>query len=135
MITEKLNVLGRLMDENPTSPQVQTLAARIKSECRTTEEEKMIEDFVGQRLAALTDMVDTLREDAIRAQLAEIGDMINLSYIAKTYFKKSRAWLSQRINGNTVNGKTCRFTPDELDIFNDALHDMSNKLSCVTVRY
>lgn len=27
--------------------------------------------------------------------------------LAKTYFKKSRVWLSQRVNGNIVNGKPC----------------------------
>ena len=61
--------------------------------------------------------------------------MLNLSYIARKYFRKSRAWLSQRINGNNVNGKPCRFTPEELDTFNNALRDMSLRLSSADVRY
>lgn len=135
MIQDKLNELGKLMEQNPTSPQALTLAAEIKSACTTPEEEKLVEDFVGTRLASLTSDIEQLHDEATKLQLGEIGDMINLSYIAKKYFKKSRAWLSQRINGNNVNGKPCRFTPDELNIFNEALRDMSLRLSCVAVKY
>ena len=35
---------------------------------------------------------------------------LSLSYIAQKYFGKSRAWLMQKVNGNTVNGKTAAFT-------------------------
>lgn len=135
MIKQKLNELGKLIDNNATSPQVLALAAEIKSTCTTPQEEKLVEDFVGSRLTKLSSDIEQLHADAIKLQLGEISDMINLSYIAKTYFKKSRAWLSQRINGNSVNGKTCRFTPAELDQFNNALRDMSARLSCVSVRY
>lgn len=123
------------MDQNPTSPQAIALAAEIKRACATPEEEMLVEDFVGSRLSPLASDIERLHDEATKLQLGEIGDMINLSYIAKNYFKKSRAWLSQRINGNIVNGKPCRFTPDELDIFNAALRDMSARLSCVAVKY
>lgn len=123
------------MDQNPTSPQVLSLATEIKNACATPEEKKIVDDFVGSRLAKLTTDINKIYEDAIKLQLEEIGDMLNLSYIAKTYFKKSRAWLSQRVNGNCVNGKACRFTQAELDIFNFALRDMSLRLSSVKVSY
>ena len=35
--------------------------------------------------------------------------------------------LYQRLNGNLVNGKPARFTPDELQTFNNALQDISKK--------
>ena len=135
MIQDKLKELGVLIEQNPTSPQVLVLAADIKKSCATAEEEKIVEDFVSIRLSKLAEDVEMLHDEAIKLQLGEISDMINLSYIARKYFKKSRAWLSQRINGNSVNGKPCRFTSAELDIFNDALRDMSAHLSCVTVKY
>lgn len=135
MIQEKLKELGKLMEQNPTSAQVLTLAAEIKSACTTPEDEKLIATFVGARLSQLTADIEQLHEDATKLQLGEIGDMINLSYIAKKYFKKSRAWLSQRVNGNLVNGKPCRFTPAELDTFNAALRDMSERLANVVVKY
>ncbi len=135
MIQNKLNELGKLMDKNPTSTEVLILATEIKNACSTHEEEKLVEDFVGARLPKLTADVDRLYDDAIKFQLEEVGDMLNLSYIAKTYFKKSRAWLSQRVNGNNVNGRPCRFTQEELNTFNFALRDMSAKLSNLNVSY
>lgn len=135
MIHEKLNELGKLLELDPTSAQVIALAKEIKSGCTTPEDEKLIDDFVGARIANLSADIDKLHNDAIKLQLSEIGGMLNLSYIAKTYFKKSRAWLSQRVNGNSVNGKPCRFTSEELATFNFALRDMSARLSGVTVGY
>lgn len=132
---EKLNELGRLIDKNPADPGVLTLAAKIKSECNSDNELAMVEGFVGSRLAKLTSDIEGIHEEATKLQLGEISDMINLSYIAKTYFKKSRAWLSQRVNGNSVNGRPCRFTSEELATFNGALRDMSARLSCATVKY
>lgn len=135
MIQDRLKELGRLMDENSASPQVVQLAAEIKGACRTPEEEKAVEEFVGSRLPKLSEAIDGLHEEATRLQMGEIGEMVNLSYIARTYFRKSRAWLSQRVNGNSVNGKRCRFTESELETFNAALRDMSARLSGVTVGY
>ena len=83
MIQEKLNELGKLMEQNPTSPQVLALAAEIKSACSTPEDEKLIDDFVSARLTKLTADIEQLYEVATKLQLGEIGDMINLSYIAK----------------------------------------------------
>lgn len=135
MIQEKLKELGKLMEQNPTSPQVLAMAAEIKSACTTPEDEKLVENFIAARLPKLTADIEQLHEEATKLQLGEISDMINLSYIAKKYFKKSRAWLSQRVNGNIVNGKPCRFTPAELDTFNAALRDMSARLANMVVKY
>ncbi len=66
---------------------------------------------------------------AVRKQMEDILPMTSLAYIAKTYFKKSRQWLYQRVNGLTVNGKPAQFTQEELAILNFALQDMAEKLS------
>ena len=39
----------------------------------------------------------------------------------------------QKVNGNTVNGKTARFTDQEREQFRDALQDLSKKLSALAV--
>lgn len=64
-----------------------------------------------------------------RHKMGGITEAVSLSYIAKTYFGKSRAWLMQKVNGNTVNGKKAAFTPDESQRMRQALQDLSNKLS------
>ncbi len=60
--------------------------------------------------------------------MEEILPMTSLAYIAKNYFKKTRQWLYQRINGTMVNGKPAQFTKEELELLNFALKDMGRKL-------
>ena len=69
----------------------------------------------------------------IRQQLGEVPEILSMSYIAKTYFGKSRTWLYQRINGNNVNGKPAYFTRSERKQLQDALHDIGEKLSAITL--
>ena len=57
---------------------------------------------------------------------------ISLSYIA-AQCGKSKAWLSQRLNGNTVNKKEARFTAHDVKMFQDALHDLGRKLLNVSL--
>lgn len=66
-----------------------------------------------------------------RAKLGEVPEAISFSYIAKKYFGKSRGWLMQKVNGNTVNGKRLAFTETERKQFRAALQDISNQLSAV----
>ena len=61
-------------------------------------------------------------------------ELIPLSYIAKNYFKKSKAWLYQRLNGNNINGKTVKFTEKEIETFNFALQDISKKIGSINIR-
>jgi len=45
---------------------------------------------------------------------AEILDAVNCAYITARFFKRSRAWFTQRLNNNIVNGKPVSFSPEEL---------------------
>ena len=115
----------------------------------TEEEERVVSEYnqwfaslsneeqqrvTAERLASLKAMIegtkDNLEElDAriMRQKLGEVPQAISLSYIA-TQCGKSKAWLSQRLNGNKVNGKEARFTPSEALMFQNALHDLGQKL-------
>jgi hypothetical protein len=72
----------------------------------------------------LTD-IKTLK---IKEQMAQVTDIISMNYIAKTYFNKSKSWLSQRMNELDVNGKPAKFLPDEIDTLNFAFKDISKKI-------
>ena len=63
----------------------------------------------------------------IKEQMHEVSEIVSMSYIAKTYFNKTKSWLSQRINELNVNGKPAKFTPEELEILNAAFQDISKK--------
>lgn len=63
----------------------------------------------------------------IKDQMSEMSEIVSMSYIAKTYFNKTKSWLSQRINELNVNGKPAQFTLEELEILNAAFQDISKK--------
>ena len=72
-------------------------------------------------------------EMIIRAKMGEMAKALSLSYIAQKYFGKSRAWLMQKVNGNTVNGKTVAFTESERQQFREALQDLSKRISAIAM--
>lgn len=81
-------------------------------------------------------MKDTNRELSkmiMRQQLDEILPYISISAIAKNYFGKSKEWFYQKMNGNTVNGKTAQFSDEEIRVLNNALQDLSKKIGSVRV--
>jgi len=69
----------------------------------------------------------------IKEQMHEVSEIVSMSYIAKTYFNKTKSWLSQRINELNVNGKPAQFTPEELEILNAAFQDISKKTGAFRV--
>jgi hypothetical protein len=65
----------------------------------------------------------------LKEKLKKVLPAISISYFAKTYFKKTPQWFYQRLNENTVNGKTAHFTDEELKILSHALTDISEKMN------
>jgi len=75
-------------------------------------------------------------EELIMAnKLGDISHAISLSYIANTYFGKSRSWLYQRLNGHKVNGKQAQFSAEEKEKFAFALNDLSNQLKETSLKF
>lgn len=89
--------------------------------------------FAASLVESAKDTAGKATELAMKQKLQDIIPAVSLVYIAKTYFNKTDAWLYQRINGNTVNGKPARFTPDEIDKLKYALNDLSKKLGSVSI--
>lgn len=71
---------------------------------------------------------EKLFDDTLRVTLESIYDAISWSYIAKHYFRKSRSWLSQRINGLKIHNKEVQFTPEEKRILIQALLDLGTNI-------
>ena len=61
--------------------------------------------------------------------MEQVLPFLSISALAKHYFGKSASWFYQRLNGNIVHGKPCRFTPEELEKVKLALNDIKDKLS------
>lgn len=83
---------------------------------------------VDDAIKAGENAVEELQELLILKQLQNVSPFISLSEISKTYFGKSRGWLSQRLHENEIRGRKVSLKPEELDILRSALLDISDKL-------
>ena len=69
---------------------------------------------------------------ALRSQIdAEDYKLLPISYIAKNYFNKSASWLLQRLNGYQVRGKVYTLNQEQKGIFNQAVKEISNRISAL----
>ncbi len=106
----------------------------IETQALINEDREAWQDAMLACLKETRKNAEKLNEDIkIRQQLEGNLEILPLSYIAKTYFKKSRSWLHQRLNEYNVNGKPAKFTDDEIAIFNNALQDISNKIGSLSI--
>lgn len=96
------------------------------------EEKTKVREETKEGLLAIK---ENLQEIKLRLELDDVANAISLSYIAKTYFGKSKAWLYQRLNGNMVNGKRAQFTDEERKRFAKALHDLSRRIEETALRF
>ncbi|MDR2234360.1 MAG: DUF5053 domain-containing protein [Tannerella sp.] len=93
-----------------------------------------IDRFLESELKMIGNQVEQrISESEIRLKLMEVKEIVSLSYIAKTYFNRTRSWLHQKINGNLKNGKPCAFSSAELITFNHALQDISKKIGSIAI--
>ena len=74
--------------------------------------------------------VDNIKEQlTIRERLEPVLPYLSVSKLSKDYFNKSSSWFYQRLNGNKIHGKVCRFTDRELETLDMALKDISRRIS------
>jgi hypothetical protein len=109
------------------------LSIKNRSESEQAEFNRQIEDkyrnmSIEEIEASMPLINNRIEELKVLVDLADVTEIVSISYIAKKYFNKSRAWLAQRINGNIVNGKPAQFSSDELKTLKIALEDISLKM-------
>ena len=63
---------------------------------------------------------------------AEIIDTLNCAAISERFFNRSRAWFTQRLNNNLVNGKPASFTPEELLKLRTSLKVLASEITRFT---
>lgn len=85
--------------------------------------------WMSERMAELSSDVENIKQEVLRKQMSdEIYRMLPLSLIAHKYFGKSAAWLSQRINGSMVRGKTYTLTEEQKAVFNRATREIGQQI-------
>lgn len=106
----------------------------MKGKYTSDQDRRIIEQYlIGEASNIMEDMKLIKKELTIREQMKDIINLVPLSYIAQTYFGKSRAWLYQRINGYKVRGKVYSLNDKEIEIFNRALKDIGTKIASLSV--
>ncbi len=96
----------------------------IRQEIRT-----LCDADAGAVAEATLQSVRETNAELLREKLKDVLPIVSVSYLAKTYFRRSPQWFYQRLNGNAINGKPAQFTNDELQILHGALLDISGKIN------
>lgn len=104
--------ITELMD-SMTDQEVEQLAVGVQNDF----------DNVHQEVAEIKEQL------TIRERLEPVLPYLSVSKLSKDYFNKSSSWFYQRLNGNKIHGKVCRFTDKELETLDMALKDISQRIS------
>lgn len=90
---------------------------------------QMLMDSADSHLDNIEQSLDTY---TVHARMGALTEAVNLAYIARKYFGKTRQWLYQRLKGQIVNGKAAAFTPKERETFVKALNEIGVQLATFT---
>lgn len=106
----------------------------IQNRFTSEADKETIADFILNGFKEIsTELSDIDRYLTIQEQLANIKEILPLSYIARTYFGKSTAWLQQRIYGYKVRGRVYSLSEKDVCTLNEALQDISKKFGSLTI--
>ena len=122
--------------ENLKTQDIEAKSDKERARFEVEFERLAIEDPDGFEQAVIASARRTLadaKQLKVKEQMSEISEIISMSYIAKTYFNKTRGWMSQRMNELNVNGHPAQFTPEEIETINFALKDISKKLGSIAI--
>lgn len=113
-------------------------AKEIRLKYNKPEEIEFISQYMSKEMDVIENDIKVVDADlnrrlSIKAQIKEISEIVSLKYIAKNYFGKSAAWLSQRINGSPVRGKIYYLKESELHTLNMAIQDIGRKLGSLSI--
>lgn len=127
---EKLEVL-RLEFVSSEKVDMEAFSWKIDQEIASkneVERKQFVDAFNVESKAAVERAEKIGRYVDIKVKLADILDIVSMSYIAEKYFKKSRSWFSQRLNNHKKNGIPVSFTDGELNILSNALDDIGQRI-------
>ena len=131
---ENIKNFEKLMEKIGT-PEFDKLLNNFENiEHLTDEERKQMQEIFTKHWEMTKVKVDAaLKRRSVKTQLQGNAEIIPFAYIARKYFKKSRPWLYQRVNGSIVNGKPCQFKEEEVKIFNQALKEVGQRIGSLSI--
>lgn len=121
LLIEYKNLLGT--EDEASEKRKKEILAALKED-GTQETREKIKALISAELERIDGDIKTIRERMDN----EDYRLLPLSYIAKKYFGKSAAWLSQRINGTPVRGRVYTLSAEQKDIFNRAVKEIGERI-------
>lgn len=68
----------------------------------------------------------------VKEKIQDIILDINIAKLSNRYFGKSSGWLYHKLDRRDGNGKETDFSPEELEQFKGALHDLADRIRKAT---
>lgn len=110
------------------------ITAQAKAEGKIQEMNEALQFLIASADRHLDNVEKSIRDYTIHERMGSLTEVINLAYIARHYFGRTRQWLYQLLKGQTVNGKPAAFTDAEEATFIKALQDIGMQLATFTQR-
>lgn len=99
------------------------IAQTIKMRSEEPGVKEAFETFIDEGITEVESNTENLRKQIERGY-----ELLPVSYIAKHYFGKSRAWLYQRLSGYKVRGQVYTLNEEQKKIFNRAVQDIARQI-------
>lgn len=110
------------------------ITAQAKAEGKIQEMEQALQYLMASADKHLDNVEKSVSSYTMHERMGALTEVVNLAYIARHYFGKTRQWLYQRLKGQIVNGKPAAFTESEEATFMKALQDIGMQLATFTQR-
>ena len=89
------------------------------------EQRKMVDEMAKRSIEQIGEDLQEIEQEVLRGKIDErIYRLTPWGYIAKEYFGKSAAWLSQRINGTPVRGQVYTLNEEQKQTLNRAMREV-----------
>ena len=89
------------------------------------EQRKMVDEMAKRSIEQIGEDLQEIEQEVLRGKIDErIYRLTPCGYIAKEYFGKSAAWLSQRINGTPVRGQVYTLNEEQKQTLNRAMREV-----------
>lgn len=122
-------------DGNPAATDyLKEITAQAQTEGKIQEMNEALQFLMESADMRLDNVENSLASYTMHERLGALTEVVNLAYIARHYFGKTRQWLYQRLKGQLVNGKPAAFTESEEATFIKALHEIGLQLASFTSR-
>ena len=105
------------------------IAGQAQAEGKSEELQQAVAFLMERAERRLAALEHSVADYTLHERMGSLTEVLNLAYIARHYFGKTRQWLYQRLKNQKVNGKPASFTPEEETVFIKALNEIGLKLT------